>query len=157
MITVRHARSDDVPRMMEIAVHAATAALWSERVYREFFAGESGYPSRRPVILVIQEDDNVAGFLAARRVADNEWEIENLAIRGSARRRGLGSRLLGEFLNLVRDQGGSEIYLEVRESNRAARKLYEKWAFVESGVRKSYYHDPPEDALVLRFSFPQGG
>jgi ribosomal-protein-alanine N-acetyltransferase len=157
MITVRHARSEDVPRMMEIAVHAATAALWSERAYTEFFAVESGRTSGQPLMLVVQEDDNVAGFLAARRVADNEWEIENLAIRGSARRRGLGSRLLGEFLNLVRDQGGSEIYLEVRESNRAARKLYEKWAFVESGVRRSYYHDPPEDALVLRFSFPQGG
>src|SRR5262245_34305980 len=155
MITVRHARSEDIPRMMEIAVHAATAALWTERAYAEFFASDPG-DSSRPVILVIQENDKVAGFLAARQVAGDEWEIENLAVSGSARRRGLGSRLLGEFLNLVRDRGGSEIYLEVRESNRAARKLYEKWAFVEAGIRKSYYHNPPEDALVLRFSFPQG-
>lgn len=155
MITVRQARREDVPRMMEIAAHAATAALWTAGAYAEFFASASRDSSdslSRPVILVIQEDENVAGFVAAREVAHNggEWEIENLAIIGSARRRGLGSHLLGEFLNLVRERGGSEVYLEVRESNRAARSLYEKWAFVEAGIRKSYYHDPQEDALVLR-------
>jgi ribosomal-protein-alanine N-acetyltransferase len=151
MITVRKARSEEVPRMMEIAAHAATAARWTEEAYKEFFASDSAASSSQRVILVIQEDDNVAGFLAAREVARNrEWEIENVAVIGSARRRGLGSRLLGEFLNLVRERGGSEVYLEVRESNLAARRLYEKWAFVETGKRKAYYHDPPEDARVLR-------
>jgi [ribosomal protein S18]-alanine N-acetyltransferase len=62
--------------------------------------------------------------------------------------------LLGAFLDLVREHGGKQVFLEVRESNHAARALYEKWAFVESGRRKMYYHDPPEDALVLRFSSP---
>jgi ribosomal-protein-alanine N-acetyltransferase len=93
--------------------------------------------------------------LAARQVAGSEWEIENVAVSGPARRRGLGSHLLGAFLDLVRSRGGIEVYLEVRESNRAARALYEKWAFQEAGRRKSYYRDPDEDALVLRFSFPQ--
>jgi len=157
MITVRQARSEDVPRMMEIAAHAATAARWTEKAYAEFLASGSGDSSLAPLILVIQENNNVAGFLAARHVAGGEWEIENLAVIGSARRRGLASRLLGEFLNLMRDRGGCNVYLEVRRSNQAARGLYEKWAFVEAGVRKSYYHDPAEDALVLRFSFPQRG
>jgi ribosomal-protein-alanine N-acetyltransferase len=152
MITVRQARREDVPFMMEIAARAATAAVWSEGAYAEFFSLELQPKAR---LLVIQENGEVAGFLAARQVAGDEWEIENVAVRGSARRRGLGSRLLGEFLNHVRASGCSTIYLEVRASNRAARGLYEKWAFVEAGVRKSYYRNPEEDALVLRFSFPQ--
>ena len=60
---------------------------------------------------------------------------------------------MGEFLALARERGGREIFLEVRASNVAARRLYEKWAFVEAGVRKSYYQGPTEDALVLRLSF----
>jgi [ribosomal protein S18]-alanine N-acetyltransferase len=95
----------------------------------------------------------VEGFIIARQI-DDEWEIENIAIHGPARRLGLGTRLLGAFLDLVREHGGKQVFLEVRESNHAARALYEKWAFVESGRRKLYYHDPPEDAVVLHFSPP---
>ena len=62
-----------------------------------------------------------------------EWEIENIAVAGRARRRGLGTRLLGEFLDLAQSRGAEAVFLEVRESNLAARRLYEKWAFVESG------------------------
>ena len=152
MIRIRAARSEDAARLMEIAGHSATAARWNEQQYTRLFSSEA---PRDQVTLVVQEDDRVAGFLAARQVAGSEWEIENVAVSGPARRRGLGSHLLGSFLDLVRSRGGIEVYLEVRESNRAARALYEKWAFKEAGRRKSYYRDPDEDALVLRFSFPQ--
>jgi ribosomal-protein-alanine N-acetyltransferase len=137
---------------MEIAGHSATAARWNKQQYTRLFSSEAPHDQ---VTLVVQEDDRVAGFLAARQVAGSEWEIENVAVSGPARRRGLGSHLLGSFLDLVRSRGGIEVYLEVRESNRAARALYEKWAFQEAGRRKSYYREPDEDALVLRFSFPQ--
>ena len=108
--------------------------------------------------MVIQENDQVVGFLAGRQLTQDgaEWEIENVAVSGAAQRHGLGSRLLGEFLALARERGGRDIFLEVRASNVAARRLYEKWAFVEAGVRKSYYQRPTEDALVLRLSFPSG-
>ncbi len=102
--------------------------------------------------MVIEEDAVVCGFLVARAVG-NEWEIENLAVAGTARRRGLGTRLLGEFLTRVRDEGAAAVFLEVRESNHAARRLYEKWAFVESGCRSQYYQHPPEDAILYRFDF----
>jgi len=153
MIRVRPARSEDVPRMMEIARHAATAALWNQDSYVRLFAAE-----RAPayVGLVVEEDERVVGFLAGREVAGGEWEVENVAVNGDARRRGLGSRLMGEFMDLVRGRGGHDIYLEVRASNRAACALYEKWGFLETGVRKSYYQAPEEDARILRFSFPQG-
>lgn len=152
MIQVRSACREDVPRMIEVADHSATAAHWNQEAYASLFS--VGAPPGL-VTLVIQEDNAVAGFLVGRHVAEGEWEIENVAVAGAARRRGLGSRLLGEFLNLARSRGGKHIFLEVRASNHAARALYQKWAFVEAGTRKSYYQDPLEDALILRFSFPQ--
>lgn len=103
--------------------------------------------------LVVEQDGSVAGFIVGRPV-DDEWEIENIAVTGAARRRGLGSRLVGELLDVVRSHGGKSVFLEVRESNRAARSLYEKWAFIQVGRRKMYYQNPPEDALLLKFKFP---
>jgi ribosomal-protein-alanine N-acetyltransferase len=87
------------------------------------------------------------------RVLGDEWEIENIAIAGTARRRGLGTRLLGELLDMARARGAAAIFLEVRESNQAARALYEKWAFLESGRRPIYYKNPPEDAILYRLDF----
>jgi [ribosomal protein S18]-alanine N-acetyltransferase len=151
MIAVRPGTAADLPQLMAIARHSATAAQWSPAQYENLVSSDTDRE-----FLVVVEDGNVCGFIVGREAAQ-EWEIENVAVSGSARRRGLGSRLLSEFLDRVRARGGAEVYLEVRESNRAARELYEKWGFVEGGRRKSYYQDPPEDALLLRFSFPQPG
>ena len=147
MIRVRHATHDDLPRIMEIARHAVTAARWSPQHYEQVFSPER-------LALVIEQDAQVMGFIVGRAVR-NEWEIENIAVTGDARRRGLGSHLLGEFLHHIRSTGATQAFLEVRESNLAARALYEKWAFIEAGRRKAYYQDPPEDAVVLKFSFPE--
>ena len=153
MIHVRPARAEDVPRLIEIARNSSTAAHWNESEYAKLCAphAPAGW-----VALVIQENNQVVGFLAGRQLTPDgaEWEIENVAVSDAVQRRGLGSRLLGEFLAFARERGGREIFLEVRASNVAARRLYEKWAFVEAGVRKSYYQGPTEDALVLRLSFP---
>lgn len=132
--------------MMILASRAVTAAQWSPAQYDRVLAD----PSCRA--LVIEEAAHLHGLLVARQIAQ-EWEIENLAVAGPARRRGLGTRLLGEFLNQVRAQGAHAVFLEVRESNRAARALYEKWAFAESGRRAGYYHHPEEDAILYRLTF----
>ncbi|PYP92897.1 MAG: ribosomal-protein-alanine N-acetyltransferase [Candidatus Angelobacter sp. Gp1-AA117] len=149
MIRVRAAVADDLPQMMEIAKRSVTAAQWTPEQYQKML-------SSGRVVLVIEDDARVMGFIAGRGAAE-EWEIENVAVAAPARRRGLGSHLLGEFLHHVRNRQGKEVFLEVRESNHAARKLYEKWAFIEAGRRKSYYQNPPEDALILKFYFPQMG
>jgi len=133
---------------MAVEKHAVTAAHWSIEQYQEAFSAAG--PAR--LFLVIEESAGVQGFLVARVVQD-EWEIENIAITGPARRRGLGTRLLGEFLNTARGQGGQSVFLEVRESNLAARRLYEKWAFLESGRRAGYYRAPEEDAITYRLDF----
>jgi [ribosomal protein S18]-alanine N-acetyltransferase len=151
MIRVRPGTAADLDALITIARHSATAAQWQAAEYEKLIS-----PDSHREFLVVVEDEQVRGFIVGHEAA-REWEIENIAVSGQARRRGLGSRLLGEFLDRVRARGGTEVYLEVRESNHAARKLYEKWGFVETGRRKAYYHNPTEDAMLLRFSFPQAG
>lgn len=166
-VCVRPARPSDQPRLVEIASHSATAAQWNQAEYLKLFAadqpdgqsqigpsiGDAQTQTQSRTALVVEQSGNVVGFIVGRQVED-EWEIENIAVTGSARRCGLGSRLVGELLDLVRSRGGKSVFLEVRESNRAARSLYEKWAFLEVGRRKMYYQNPAEDALVLKFIFP---
>jgi ribosomal-protein-alanine N-acetyltransferase len=151
-LRVRPATAADIPVMLALEKHAVTAAHWSPERYQEVFATAPSSHGNRRLALVIEEA-TVQGFLVAR-VVDREWEIENIAVCGPARRRGLGTRLLGEFLDAARAEGADAVFLEVRESNHAARALYEKWAFVESGRRKRYYRDPEEDAIVYRLCFP---
>jgi len=165
-VRVRPAKPADLPRLVEIASHSATAAQWNQTEYLKLFSpddpkaqpevepqGDPQIKTQSRTALVVEQSGSVVGFIVGRQVAD-EWEIENIAVTGAARRCGLGSRLVGEFLDLVRGRRGKAVFLEVRESNRAARSLYEKWAFLEVGRRKMYYQDPAEDALLLKFIFP---
>jgi ribosomal-protein-alanine acetyltransferase len=134
--------------MMALEKHAVTAAHWTVEQYEVVFRASS----LDRLAMLIEEESRVQGFVIARVVGE-EWEIENMAIAGPARRRGLGTRLFGELLDLARAKGVRAVFLEVRESNRAARALYEKWAFLESGKRKRYYKDPEEDAVLYRLDF----
>jgi len=145
---VRPATPADIPAMIRLERHSVTASHWSPEQYDHIFASKS--PLR--VVLVIEEATVVQGFLIAQEIAP-EWEIENIAIASEARRRGLGTRLLGEFLDHARGKGAHAVFLEVRESNHAARSLYEKWAFIGSGRRIRYYQNPQEDAITYRHTF----
>ena len=147
-LSVRAATSADLPAMMALEKHAATAAHWSAPQYEALF--RDARPER--TALIIEDESGFQGFVIARAV-DREWEIENIAVAGPARRRGLGTHLLGELLDLARGRSADAVFLEVRESNRAARALYEKWAFLESGRRRGYYKDPEEDAIQYRLGF----
>ena len=146
--SIRAATSADVSAMMVLEEHAVTAAHWSFGQYEALFRESD--PSR--TALVIEEESQVQGFIVARMIG-MEWEIENIAIAGPARRRGLGTRLLGELLDRARMKAVRAVFLEVRESNHAARALYEKWSFLESGRRPKYYRNPEEDAILYRLDF----
>jgi len=152
--TVRAAEPNDIARIIEIATESATAARWNSKEYDSLFAHRSvSHESQaNRTALVIEENGMVSGFIVAHQIGD-EWEIENIAVAQQTRHRGIGIRLLSHFLELVRRQKGRQIFLEVRESNLAARALYRKSGFKETGRRKSYYENPTEDALILRFIF----
>jgi [ribosomal protein S18]-alanine N-acetyltransferase len=90
----------------------------------------------------------VAGYCAIWLLA-TEVHINNLAIRPEARRRRLATILLTRVLEAAGREGGESATLEVRRSNHDARALYEGLGFRVRGVRKDYYTDPVEDALIL--------
>jgi ribosomal-protein-alanine N-acetyltransferase len=146
---IRTATPDDIPAMRRLAADAATAGQWTETQYENIFE-----PVPRRVVLVIENQGVAEGFLVAAATGA-EWEIENLAVGGPARRRGLATALLKHFLDWARQQGTESVLLEVRESNVAARVLYEKAGFVQSGRRLRYYTAPAEDAILYRLSFPK--
>jgi [ribosomal protein S18]-alanine N-acetyltransferase len=91
----------------------------------------------------------IAGYVVAWYVMD-EGELANLAVAPAHRGRGIGKLLLDAAIEDARSRHISELYLEVRESNANARRLYESREFVEVTRRKGYYRSPVEDALILR-------
>jgi ribosomal-protein-alanine N-acetyltransferase len=95
------------------------------------------------------EREPILGYVVAWFAAD-EGEIANLAVREPTRRRGIGAALLDGALAEGIRRGARHVYLEVRESNEAARRLYASRGFEEVGRRRKYYQRPVEDAVVLR-------
>jgi ribosomal-protein-alanine N-acetyltransferase len=95
---------------------------------------------------VFEEDGEVAGFVVAWRVLD-ELHVADLAVRPERRRRGVARALLEDLK--AAGPGVSWIGLEVRASNAAALALYRGLGFSESGVRKGYYADTGEDAVLM--------
>jgi ribosomal-protein-alanine N-acetyltransferase len=141
-VTIRSARLDDLPALLAIERAAPSAAHWTADQYARLV--ESG------IVLVSEEAEKISGFVCAKIVA-GDWEIENMVVDQQNRRRGIGDALLGEFLRRPKREAGSVVWLEVRESNQAARRLYEKHGFRETGRRGGYYRAPDEDAVLYEY------
>ncbi len=99
--------------------------------------------------LVAVAGGDVAGYAIAHVAAD-EGEILNLGVAAAHRRRGVGRRLVQAMVATLAARGAAAVYLEVRESNAAARGLYLELGFREVGRRSRYYRQPVEDAILLR-------
>jgi ribosomal-protein-alanine acetyltransferase len=153
---IRPATPADVPAIIALSQQDESAAQWSAREYEKIVAKAPSDSVPRRLILVIEDliigDREIQGFLVAKAVA-REWELENIAIAASSRRQGLAVRLLTEFLDLIRRENAECVYLEVRQSNRAALALYKKLSFIEAGRRPSYYQHPQEDAILYKLRF----
>lgn len=98
--------------------------------------------------LVARDENVLLGYISFTVILD-ECQIVNVAVDPKARKMGIGSRLISHFLEYVRKLGVSSIYLEVRESNTPAIKLYEKFNFTVTGVSKNHYSKPTENALLM--------
>ena len=138
--------AQDVASIIRLERASLTAAHWNEAQYQSLFEND---PSRQRLILVAvhQESAAVVGFLIARYVS-REWELENIVVAETNRAIGIGTSLLGELLLRAQASESDSVYLEVRESNSAARRLYSKFGFKENGRRKGYYSNPSEDAIL---------
>ena len=141
---IRHAMISDIPSIIAIERSAPSAAHWGESAYRDFFRADA--PAG---ILLIGEctEGSLVAFIVARKTGE-DCELENVVVEPRAQRTGVGSNLVGALKVEARKRSCARMFLEVRESNLAARKLYEKCGFRVTGRRNSYYQNPSEDALL---------
>ena len=134
----------DLPRIAELE-RGCFGDPWSRESFRQLLGTPTVY------FRCLREDVGAPalGYVVAWFVAD-EGEIANLAVDPEQRRRGIGASLLDAALAEAGRRGAVAVYLEVRESNEGARRLYASRGFVEVGRRTRYYRKPVEDAVVLR-------
>ena len=113
------------------------------------FDGLQDNPAVHFVVARQGDGGRLTGYVIGWFVAD-EGEVANLAVSPESRRNGVGTALLDSLLADAAARGTRALFLEVRESNVAARKLYTSRNFEEVGRRRRYYRSPEEDALILR-------
>ena len=144
-VRIREFRESDLEAIMAIEVEAFSVP-WSRENFRNEYENEA-----ISHFLVAELEDHpgtVAGYMCCFLVLD-EVHITNLAVGKKFRRRGIAEQLLLHFLKASEKQGARWATLEVRVSNEPARRLYTKFGFAPSGIRKGYYPDNKEDALIM--------
>jgi ribosomal-protein-alanine N-acetyltransferase len=129
-------------------VLAVEEASFSNPWTREMYVAELENRGVSFCFLARDGGGQVVGFCSFWRVLD-ELHINNLAVLPDLRREGVGSALLTRVLHEGAALGAQRATLEVRRSNDAARMLYERFGFSIAGVRRGYYTNPIEDALIL--------
>jgi ribosomal-protein-alanine N-acetyltransferase len=144
VITIEPVLAGDLAQITELE-KAVFGDPWSLASFESVLAEPAAFfaAAREP------DGDAIAGYVVAWFAAD-EGEIANLAVREPGRRRGVGAALLDAALAEARRRGAANVYLEVRDSNAAARALYASRGFEEAGLRRGYYRRPQEDAVILR-------
>ncbi len=144
MISIRPATESDLDEIWRIQAASGQAAQWNPADYLPYQclvamdSRAAGLPAGA---------DRITGFAVARPTAPDELEILNIAVDPPFRRRGVARSLVRQLLDNYR----GTVWLEVRESNAAARQLYHSFGFQVNSVRENYYSAPTESAIVMKF------
>jgi len=140
-IIIDFMKEEDINEILDIS-SLSFSVSWSKNSYIQ----ELTNPVAR--YLVAKIDNKVIGFIGTWIVLD-ESHITNIAVHPNHRKQGIASKLVEELLYYCKTQGCISYTLEVRSSNKAAKSLYEKYNFKQDGVRKGYYEDNKEDAIIM--------
>ncbi|MBS4210505.1 ribosomal protein S18-alanine N-acetyltransferase [Bacillus sp. FJAT-50079] len=141
-ISFRRATEQDIGQLVEIE-RKSFAVPWPAEAFHNDILH-----NRFATYVMIECNREVAGYCGVWLVMD-EAHITNIAILPQFRSRKLGESLLREMMSLAKEAGAITMTLEVRVSNQPAKSLYKKLGFQEGGIRKNYYTDNYEDALVM--------
>lgn len=138
-------REEHLDRVMQIE-----SACFSQPYSREIFEEELGLDIAHPKVVRLGKE--VVGFIDYWIIRD-EVHLINVAIDPLYQRRHLASFLMNHLENVVHERSIKKIFLDVRKSNEGAIRLYEKFGYKEIGLRKKYYSDNNEDAVVMLKTF----
>ncbi len=134
-------RPEDLDAIMEIENRSFTAP-WSRKSYEQL------WPQESIDFWVAWQGDGVVSYYLVQ-TAKFEQELHTFAVKPELRRRGIGRQMMEHMLEKARGRGVEYIYLQVRPSNQEAKELYNSLGFAEIGMRRNYYHNNFEDALVM--------
>ena len=132
---------DDLDQVMEIETSLFTVP-WTKEGFFTYLTRED------TMFLVVEEKGKILAYCGLIMVLD-EGDITNVAVRSDRQREGIGHFLMESLIRLADERGVTTIHLEVRVSNETAVRLYERMGFTRDGLRKRYYTDPLEDALLM--------
>ena len=138
----RYMRDEDIDQVLEVE-HASFTTPWS----REAFYNEI-HKNKFAVYIVLEDDNKIIGYCGTWVVID-EAHVTNVAILPGYRGKKLGEALMNKLMSVSREMGARTMTLEVRVTNHVAQSLYRKLGFQNGGIRKNYYSDNQEDALIM--------
>lgn len=141
MVTFRRMTETDVFRVAELEKNIFSDA-WSERGLRDTLGQKQAF------VTVAEEENEIVGYCIIY-YAMTEAEIARIAVAETMRRKGVGCGLLDAVRNCCKEMKVERLLLDVRESNDSARSFYQKYGFVEDGVRKGFYEQPKENAVLM--------
>jgi len=144
---VRRMRVEDIQQVMAIAAALKDAPHWTEAVYQA--ALDPANAPRRVALVALDEPSGLVTGFAMASLVPPQAELETIAVKADAQRKGIGSVLIEELTGELRAAMVSEVLLEVRASNHPARAFYGAVGWREKGTRPRYYADPEEDAVLM--------
>lgn len=140
-INIRLMKKEDVDDIYKVEEDCFPDPWSKESIMKELKNNLARY-------LVAEVDGKLAGYIGIWFVVD-EGHITNVAVHSDYRGRKIGDKLVGEMVNLCKENNIVAMTLEVRNSNRIAQNLYRKYGFKIGGIRKEYYSDNKEDAIIM--------
>lgn len=141
-VRFRYMTLDDIPAVLEVE-HASFTMPWSEAAFYNELTN-----NRFAAYILAEVNGRVIGYCGVWVIID-EAHITNIALLPEYRGKKIGEALLRTGINYARMRGARKMTLEVRVSNEPAQSLYRKLGFKPGGIRKNYYTDDYEDALVM--------
>ncbi len=144
----------DIPDILELERKAFGSMAWRSNDFESAISSSYDFPfviHKHPVTNAESSDehiDNIAGYCVLRLLGP-EAEVENICVSDGIRRKGIGEALLQHMINIAKDKKAANVYLEVRAANEPAKSLYTKMGFESSYIRKGYYRDPVDDAIIM--------
>jgi len=146
-VVVRRAEVEDLEGVLRLEQGTSEAPHWDEAQYRVMLQ-DAGQDVLRRVLFVAVDGKRVVGF-AAGAVVVEEAELESVAVDDAWRRWGVGRALSEAVFGWAGTQGAKRVRLEVRAANEAAHALYLGLGFEACGMRRGYYVDPVDDAVLM--------